>query len=66
MKKIFSAILVFVAICSFSFGIVLSISNAQGSKVPDGNPLDPWWLVWGLLLVIPAITGIGAGLLSKK
>lgn len=66
LKKIFSAILVFVAICSCSFGFVLMMTNFQALRVPDGHPLDPWWLVWGLFLIIPTITGIFAGLLLKK
>jgi hypothetical protein len=66
MKKIFSAVLTFAAICSFSFGAVLMLTNIQASRVPDGHPLDPWWLVWGLLLVVPATTGTFARLLSKK
>lgn len=31
--------------------IFLLISNVQGKRIPDGNPLDPWWMVWGLFFI---------------
>jgi len=46
--------------CSFIAGIFLMISNIQGERVPDGHPLDPWWMVWVLLVIVPISFGFVA------
>ena len=46
--------------------LFLLISNIQGKIVPDGNPLDPWWLVWGLLLLSLAATAVAITIWPKE
>jgi hypothetical protein len=58
MKKIFSILLGIAAGYSVLAGFFLLISNIQGRRVPDGHPLDPEWLVWGLLVVVPGLAGL--------
>ena len=66
IKKIFSVLLGLMAFYSAITGVVLLISNIQGQRVPDGHPLDPWWLIVLLLIVIPSITGPSAIMLYPK
>lgn len=60
IRKIFSVLLGGAAGCSFLAGFFLFISNVQGSRVPDGCPIESWWLVWGLFLLVPALAGSAA------
>jgi hypothetical protein len=55
MKKMVSFVLGLASGFSFMAGFLLLISNIQGQRMPDGHPLDPWWLVWGLTFVVPAL-----------
>ena len=54
-KKSFSIISGLSAFYSFVFGYFLLISNIQGKRVPDGHPLDPWWIVITFLVILPVI-----------
>ena len=54
MKKLLSVFFGVVGAYAALGWIFLLISNIQGKRVPDGNPLDPWWLVWGLLALASA------------
>ncbi len=57
MRKLISILLGVAAFNLFATGIVFLISNIQGQRIPDGYPLDPEWLVWGLLVVAPILIG---------
>jgi hypothetical protein len=66
-EKMFSCLFGVLASWSFTVGFFLLISNIQGSRVPDGHPLDPAWLVWGLLIVVPAtLTLLAVGIWPKE
>ena len=55
MRKILSRFFGSLAGLSFVSGLILAASNIQGRRVPDGYPLDPWWLELGLLTVVPLV-----------
>ena len=65
LKKIFSFFLFIIAINTAALGFVLSITNYQANIRPDGYPLDSWWVI-AALFATAIITGVSAGLLSKK
>jgi len=57
IKRTFSIAFGLLSLYSVIAGFFILVSNIQGSRVYDGHPLDPWWLVVLLLVVIPIIAG---------
>ncbi len=62
-EKIVNSITV-IAIFSFVNGIFLMISNIQALRKPDGYPLDPLWLIYGLAFLIPMASLLLIGLIE--
>ena len=66
LKKMLSIISGMGATLFFLGWLSLLISNIQGQRMPDGYPLDPWWLILGLLLATGILTFLAIAIWPEK